>query len=65
MAAQKTAKLDLWMFEQTDSRFLVKTKGLSLSEMSPMQRDWAEKREGMRKILEAQVAKEEAAKKQE
>ena len=48
------------MFEQTDSRFLEKTKGLSLSEMSPMQREWAEKREQRRKALEARVAQEEA-----
>lgn len=48
------------MFEQTDSRFLEKTKGLSLSEMSPMQREWAEKREQRRKTLEARVAQEES-----
>ena len=31
-----------------------------LYKMSPMQREWAEKREGMRKRLEAAVAREEA-----
>lgn len=60
MAAPKTAKQEFWMFEQTDRRFLEKTKGLSLSEMSPMQREWAEKREQRRKSLEVKVAQEEA-----
>ena len=55
-----SAKQELLMFEQTDSRFLEKTKGLSLSEMSPMQREWAEKREQRRKTLEARVAQEES-----
>ena len=39
---------------------LEKTKGLSLSEMSPMQKEWAEKREQRRKTLEARVAQEES-----
>ena len=61
----KTAKQKLWAFEQTDKMFLERTKGLSTSEMDKEDREWAEEREEMRKMLEARVAKEEAANKQE
>lgn len=61
----KTAKQKLWDFEQTDKRFLERTKGRSISEMDVTDRMWTEEREEMRKELEEAVAKEEAAKKQE
>lgn len=65
MYSEKTAKQKLWGFEQTDKRFLEKTKGLSTSEMRPAMRRWARDRVEMRKYLEEMVAKEEVAKKQE
>lgn len=56
-----SAKQELLMFEQTDNRFLEKTKGLAPDDMTPMQREWAEKRVQRRKNLEAAVAKEAEA----